>query len=172
MIIKKRTLYYWSKQYSTQLEEGQSYKKLMKCVTINILNFTILANDRYHNIFHLREDYSGIKLLDDIEIHFIELSKLNNQIIPHEGGLMNWLLFLKSEDTDHWEVLKMNEPKLGKAMTALEYLSQNAEARRMYEMRQKILHDEASMLEGAREEGKLEVAKKIIADGLGYRHNS
>ncbi|MNR55837.1 PD-(D/E)XK nuclease family transposase [compost metagenome] len=25
---EKRTLYYWSKQYSGQLEEGQSYKKL------------------------------------------------------------------------------------------------------------------------------------------------
>ncbi|GGA15762.1 hypothetical protein GCM10008018_70590 [Paenibacillus marchantiophytorum] len=38
----------------------------------------------------------------------------------------------------------------------LEFLSQNEEARRLYEMRQKALHDEASMLYGAREEGKAE----------------
>lgn len=48
---EKRTLYYWSKQYASQLEEGQSYKKLKKCVIINILNFSIIPNERYHNVF-------------------------------------------------------------------------------------------------------------------------
>jgi len=108
----------------------------------------------------------------------MELSKLNEQFIPNEGGLLNWLLFLKSEDTTNWEVLKVNEPTLGKAMTALEYLSQDAEARRLYEMRQKALHDEASMLEGAREEGerrgesigrtkeKMDVALKLLSMGV------
>lgn len=171
---EKRTLYYWSKQYAGQLEEGQSYKRLRKCVTINILNFSILPNYRYHSVFHLREDHSGITLIDDIEIHIMKLSKLNTQNIPNEGGLLNWLLFLKSEDTTNWEVLKVNEPALGKAMTALEYLSQDAEARRLYEMRQKALHDEASMLEGARTEGesignlkgKMEVAANLINMGM------
>ncbi len=171
---EKRTLYYWSRQYAGQLEEGQSYKRLRKCVTINILNFSILPNDRYHNVFHLREDHSGITLIDDIELHIMELSKLRNQNIPKEGGLLNWLLFLKSEDTTNWEVLKVNEPALGKAMTALEFLSQDAEARRQYEMRQKALHDEASMLEGARTEGrtegefagKLKVAQNMLAKGM------
>jgi predicted transposase/invertase (TIGR01784 family) len=174
---EKRTLYYWSKQYSSQLEKGQAYSKLRKCVTINILNFSILPNERYHSVFHLREDHSGIPFIDDMEIHIMELSKLGQQPIPSEGGLLNWLLFLKSEDTSNWEVLKMNEPQLGKAMTALEYLSQSAEARRLYEMRQKALHDEASLLEGAREEGEakgrelglyeksVEIARKMLAKG-------
>lgn len=163
---EKRTLYYWSKQYSSQLEEGKAYKLLRKCVTINIVNFNILPNERYHNIFHLREDHSGIALIDDLEIHFMELSKLKGQPVPKEAGLLNWLLFLKGEDTTNWEALKMNEPALGKAMTALEYLSQDTEARRLYEMRQKALHDEASMLEGAREEGKLELAKSLLHMGV------
>ncbi|MHA6530555.1 PD-(D/E)XK nuclease family transposase [Paenibacillus sp. BAC0078] len=60
----------------------------------------------------------------------------------------------------------MNEPGIEKAMTALEYLSQDAEARRLYEMRQKYLHDEASMIEGAKEETKLEVAKNLVQMGM------
>lgn len=68
----------------------------------------------------------------------------------------------------------MQEPELGKAMTVLEFLSQDAESRRLYEMRQKALHDEASSMEGAREEGeklgelkgKLEVANKMLAKGM------
>ncbi len=64
----------------------------------------------------------------------------------------------------------MQEPELGKAMTVLEFLSQYTEARRLYEMRQKALHDEASSIEGAREEGekkgKLEVASKMLSKGM------
>lgn len=31
----------------------------------------MLANDQYHNVFHLREDHTDIPLTDVIEIHFI-----------------------------------------------------------------------------------------------------
>lgn len=45
----------------------------------------------------------------------------------------------------------MNEPTLKKAMDTLEFPSQDREARRLYEERQKFLHDEASALEWATE---------------------
>ena len=123
---EKRTLYYWSKQYSTQLQERQPYSQLKRCVTINIINFALLPNTLYHNVFHLREDHPGIHLLDDIEIHFLELPKLDEQAVSLEqGGLVNWLLFLKGVDQTKWEVLTMNEPVLKKAMNTLEFLSQN-----------------------------------------------
>ncbi|MFP4978971.1 Rpn family recombination-promoting nuclease/putative transposase [Paenibacillus sp. CN-4] len=150
--IEKRTLFYWSKRYAGQLKEGGKYQELMKCVTINILNYAFLPNNEYHNIFHLREDRTGIPLIDDIEVHFLELPKIDD-VIPSQGGLENWLLFLKGVDISHWEVLKMNEPELEKAMDTLQYLSQDSEARILYEARQKYLHDEASMLEGAKQAG-------------------
>lgn len=118
--------------------------------TINILNFAFIPNERYHNVFHLREDHTHLPLIDDIEVHFMELTKLDGQCIPVEGGLINWLLFLKGVDRTNWEALTMNEPILKKAMTTLEFLSQDAEARRLYDDRQKFLFDEASMMEGAR----------------------
>ncbi|KJD45136.1 Rpn family recombination-promoting nuclease/putative transposase [Paenibacillus terrae] len=152
--MDKRTLFYWSKQYAGQLYEGQSYKLLRKCVTINILNYSFLPNSRYHNVFHLTEDRTGIPFSDDMELHFLELPKLDEHEIPAgSGGLVNWLLFLKGSNPSQWEVLAMNEPGLKKAMTTLEFLSQDKEARLQYEARQKYLHDEASMIEGAREEG-------------------
>ena len=168
-------MFYWSKLYSGQLQEGQSYKKLKKCVTINILNYSFLPNRQYHNVFHLREDRSGIPLIDDIELHFLELPKLDNHAAPVEsGGLVNWLFFLKGIDKSNWEVLTMNEPVLKKAMTTLEFLSQDAEARRLYEDRQKYLHDEASMIEGALAEGEargekkkaIEMTKELLKRGV------
>lgn len=159
--IEKRTLFYWSKRYAGQLKEGEKYQELKKCVTINILNYAFLSNDEYHNVFHLREDRTGIPLIDDIEIYVLELPKLENEI-PSNGGLENWLLFLKEIDTTYWEALKMNEPGLEKAMDTLQYLSQDSEARRLYEARQKYLHDEALMLEGAKQAGIKEVAKNML----------
>ncbi|WP_260865684.1 Rpn family recombination-promoting nuclease/putative transposase [Paenibacillus xylanexedens] len=53
------------------------------------------------------------------------------------------------------------EPALKKAMSVLEFLSQDEQARQQYEARQKFLRDEASMIEGAREEG----LKKGIKEG-------
>lgn len=133
-----------------------------------------MPNKRYHNTFHLREDRTGIPLIDDIEVHMIELPKLDEQAIPVDGGLVNWLLFLKGVDKSKWEVLTMQEPTLKKAMTTLEFLSQDEEARRLYEARQKYLHDEASMIEGARSEGvtagetkaRMEMAKNLLSKGI------
>lgn len=48
----------------------------------------------------------------------------------------------------------MNKPELKKAMTTLEFLSQDREARMRYEARQKFLHDEASLADSAMAEGK------------------
>lgn len=163
--IEKRTLFYWSKRYASQLQQGEKYQELKKCVTINILNYSFLLNEEYHNVFHLREDVTMIPLIDDIEVHFLELSKLDD-VVPNQGGLKNWLLFLKSVDTTYWEALKMNEPGLTKAMDTLQYLSQDSEARRLYEARQKYLHDEASMLEGAKQVGMREGMKEGMKEGL------
>jgi predicted transposase/invertase (TIGR01784 family) len=160
--IEKRTLYYWSKRYSSQLQEGESYKALNRCITINLLNFSIIPNDLYHNVFHLREKNSGIILCNDIEVHIMELSKLNHCDMPAGSGLLNWLLFLKNDDSYDWEALRLNEPKLDKAMDTLQFLSQDKEARILYEQRQKYLHDQASMLDWAIDNG----LKKGIEQGI------
>lgn len=155
--MEKRMLFYWSAMYYHQLKEGKNYNLLKKCVAINILNYSFLPNERIHNIFHLQEDHTGIPLNDDLEIHTMELGKLDEYPHPvEEGGLINWLLFLKGVDKSSWEVLAMNEPMLKKAMNTLEFLSQDAATREAYEARMKAMRDEVSKLEGAKAEGKAE----------------
>lgn len=172
--MEKRTLFYWAEMYYHQISKGTNYNTLKKCVTINILNYSCLPNDRYHSVFHLREDHTGIALLDDIEIHVIELTKLDEHSVPLEpGGLVNWLLFLKGVDKSSWEALAVNEPMLKKAMDTLEFLSQDAAARMAYDARMKALSDEKSRIEGAMEEGvakgKAETASKLLVLGIDVR---
>ncbi|MET3832289.1 putative transposase/invertase (TIGR01784 family) [Paenibacillus sp. DS2363] len=110
-------------------------------------------------------------MTDDIEIHVMELTKLDEYSVPMEkGGLVNWLLFLKGIDTSNWEVLAMNEPMLKKAMDTLEFLSEDASTRMAYDARMKALSDEKSMIEGARAEGaaegKREMARELLTLGV------
>ncbi|MEK3877152.1 Rpn family recombination-promoting nuclease/putative transposase [Paenibacillus sp. FSL M7-0420] len=154
--MEKRTLFYWSEMYYHQIQKGDDYSQLKKCVTINILNYSCLPNDRHHNVFHLREDHTGIQLNNDLEIHVMELTKLEEQAVPLTGGLINWLLFLKGVEQPNWEVLTMNEPMLKKAMDTLEFLSQDAATRMEYDARMKYLRDEASRMNGAKAEGRAE----------------
>ncbi|WP_408893148.1 hypothetical protein [Paenibacillus taichungensis] len=58
------------------------------------------------------------------------------------------------------------EPALKKAMSVLEFLSQDEQARQQYEARQKFLRDEASMIEGAREEGLKKGLEEGIKEGI------
>ncbi|MGY0694574.1 Rpn family recombination-promoting nuclease/putative transposase [Virgibacillus sp. FSP13] len=133
-----------------------------------------MDNNQYHNIFHLREDTTHILLTNDIEIHFMELRKLEEDHYDLSDRLTKWLLFLKGIQQDEWEEIAMETPELKKAMTTLEFLSQDKETRRLYEMRQKALLDERSALGKARREGKeegkaeekKEVAIKLLADGM------
>ena len=162
--IQKRTLFYWSKMYEEQLKEGQPYADLKKTITINILNFRVIPNDRYHSIFHLREDHTDHILTDDIEIHFLELPKL---VKPYNlsDHLARWLTFLKGVQPSKCGELAMDKPELKKAMTTLEFLSQDEEARMLYEMRKKALMDERSALDTAEKRGKEKGKKEGKKEG-------
>ena len=37
--MAERTLFYWSKMYTSQINPGETYDRLRKCVTINIVDF-------------------------------------------------------------------------------------------------------------------------------------
>jgi len=76
------------------------------------------------------------------------------------------------------EELVKGDAVMEKAMTTLEFLSQDRQTRMLYEERQKGLHDFVSAIENAKEEGKLEgklegmlegkleTARVMLAEGL------
>jgi len=177
----KRTLYYWSKLYTSQLQSGQDYTELKKAIAINIINFSYLPTDSYHSIFELREIASGVKLTDDLQIHFLELPKLKNHRADTDDVLVKWMLFLKGVNDETMEAISMGEPAIKKALNVLDILSKDKEAKELYEIREKSLHDQISSLTGAREEGrqegieegreegkkqeKIEMAKKLLKSG-------
>ena len=92
---KERILYYWAKLYSGNLKKSETYDKLKKCVVINIVYFELFKMPRMHTKFQLLETKENELLTDHLEIHFLELSKLNayNRTIENEV-LIDWAEFL------------------------------------------------------------------------------
>ena len=165
----QRTLYYWSKMYSEQIQNRDNYNKLERTVCINILNFKYLKNDKYHNAYRLKEITSNEELTDLQEIHFIELPKFNEignkeyvENVEKMDALEKWLEFLIEPESNTVRELEKSSEEIRLAKDELYKLSMNSEEREKYNMREKAIYDRISALEGAREEGKLEVAKKLL----------
>ncbi|TDT51994.1 putative transposase/invertase (TIGR01784 family) [Fonticella tunisiensis] len=165
-----RTLFYWARLYAGQIKRGSDYRDLRKTITINILNFNYIDEDSYHTTYHLHEDESKKMLTDLLEIHFVELPKFIEQSPGLNNSLNRWLAFLTKPQESSKEGIEVAEPAIKKAITVLGMLSRDPETVRLAELRMKKILDEKSMIEGAKEEGraegKLEVARNLLAMGL------
>ncbi|AQW25752.1 hypothetical protein BXT94_02725 [Clostridium perfringens] len=169
----QRTLYYWSKMYSEQIQNRDNYSKLERTVCINILNFKYLKNDKYHNAYRLKEITSNEELTDLQEIHFIELPKFNEignkeyvENVEKMDALEKWLEFLVEPESNTVRQLELSNEEIKLAKSELYRLSMDSNEREQYNMREKAIYDRISALENSKEEGKLEekleVAKKLL----------
>ena len=91
----ERSLYYWSRLFSGQLQSGNPYQKLERTVCINLLSFDLLETAEYHSCYVLKERERNEQLSDLLEIHFIELDKIKDiqdagGPLPCEACLLHW----------------------------------------------------------------------------------
>ena len=155
--IDKRTMFYWAGLYYGQLGSGQNFKELRKTITINIIGFNWFKDDKdYHNTCRIRVDKTGQLFSDDLEFHFLELEKVKKLNRKPEDALEEWLMYLSNLEGKEMEAVAKKNPAIRKALTIEEAFRQSAKERRIYELREKAIRDEISMLEGAREEGIVE----------------
>jgi predicted transposase/invertase (TIGR01784 family) len=99
---------------------------------------------------------------------YFELSKLKKSH-RMDDPLVRWLTFIKGVSKEMWGELAAGTPGLQKAMTTLEFLSQDKKMRALALAREKALRDEISKLDWARTEGEqekaIQVAKKLLHKG-------
>ena len=163
----QRSLYYWSKLYEEQLSEGDRYDKLSRTVCINILDFKYLKNDRFHNVYRLKEIETNEELTDLQEIHFIEIPKLKRFESTEEivDLLEGWVEFLRDPESEVIRKLEMSNKEIREAKDELYRLSRNSKERELYYLREKSLRDEISALANAKEKGLKEGLKQGLFEG-------
>lgn len=172
----KRALYYWARLYTEQLEGRLIYSRLNKAIAIHILNFTtILEREQYHNTFQVVERESGLRWLEDFELHTIELKKfastqdkLSDLLQKIHSALDRWTLFLSRHDLLDPEALpeKLKYEEIEKAVHVLERMSFNEQERQSYEERLKWMRNEAVALQTAEKKGLKKGMKKGMKRGL------
>ncbi|MCX0365734.1 Rpn family recombination-promoting nuclease/putative transposase, partial [Clostridium perfringens] len=173
----QRTLYYWSRIYTDQLSSTKDYSELSRTICINILNFKLLDNDRYHNTYRLKEITSNEELTDLQEIHFIELPKFNEignkeyvENVEKMDALEKWLEFLVEPESNTVRQLELSNEEIKLAKSELYRLSMDSKEREQYNMREKAIYDRISALENAeakgKREGKLESKLEIVRESL------
>lgn len=187
--MMKRSLFYWSRLFSDQLQKGKGYQTLLPTITINICDFTLFTdNTDYHSTYHLYEDRTLQRLSekdDVLEIHFIEMNKFikawyEDTLNPFEDILVRWLLLLGMVDARKQKVyddiyleleeLAMKDENLIEAFNAWENLSQTPESIIAYHSRLKAITDEEAKLDYAEFKGMkkqaIESAKVLLTKNI------
>ena len=175
----ERTLYYWSKNYSSVLKKGDDYPELKPVISINLIDDILFdkTDKRMHTCYLLKEKNSNKILTDHIQLHYVEIPKFNeNANIKKE--LKNWILFLKSNKEEDMSQLLKEDTIFEKAMKKYNYFTDNKDLLNEYDKREAYLFYQASLMRGSRkdgfEEGKLEgerdksilIAKNLKKSGL------
>ena len=162
-----RTMFYWAKLFTSELESGQNYIDLKPAITINILDFVLFPDRKdYHaEVIPVIKD-TGEVYSDKFHIHIFELKKLHKNYEAKSRREM-WLNFINSDSEEEFDMLKkLDDPVMNKAVRVIIDMSQDTQIRERARLREKALHDEAFYIEGARAEGRAEGIEEGMAKGI------
>lgn len=181
----QRMLYGTSRVITEHQKESQPYSKLVKVISVNILYFDLGHGTDY--IYHGTTTFKGIhtndnlhldvrqqKLYGSIQINNIfpeyYLLRVNNFNNIATSSLDEWIYFLKNEEIkDEFKAKGIQKAKKSFSIMNLPEKDQLAFARYQDDLRYQASLVESNYglgrIEG-REEGKIEIAGKLIAKGM------
>lgn len=160
--FKKRTMFYWAKLYTSELQSGESYSKLKKTICINILDFNITDKKEYHTEIIASDKATGEQFTDLMSIHFFELRKVSDRLDVNDKKGM-WMHLIKADTEEELNMIKStNISAMEQAVQVILDMNADTALRERARLREKALHDETSDMQGAREEGLKEGIEKGI----------
>jgi predicted transposase/invertase (TIGR01784 family) len=168
--MDRRSLFYWSRDYSKSIDAGDDYAKLPNIIAINIVNYEFLPSiEDFHTSFHLREDaHTECILTEALEIHFIDMVKFRRLCSRDitQNSLHRWLTFFDKHAKPEIvkEVINM-DMAIQKAYEKINFLSSDKEALRAYHMREMAMSDFTSGINFARREGMQKGLQKGLQKG-------
>lgn len=185
--MPERLLYYWARLFSSSLSKGEPYSSLPPTIMIAILNYPFFPHetDRFHTVFHIREDEEQFLWSPHLEFHAIDLSQFMIKWKKYRRDMKRspewpWLMMLSAVDSRTKKVdekmfrelegIAMAEQEILEALEEWQHLSVDPENRYAYEMRLKWLLDQLTNirserqagLEQGREEGMKQKEREII----------
>lgn len=175
--IEKRILFYISKMYTQNINKGQNYNKINKCISILFTDFNLKKLTHIHKYitkWDLREEkYNNTILTDMIEIYIIELPKVKKY--SENMQLDAWVKFISnSGDVD----MSNADEAIKKAKEVLEQISEDEYERYLADLRLKYILDQKNIEETGFDRGleqgikqgsrqsKIEIAKQLKKENI------
>ena len=168
--FRERSLFYWSRIYTRDLKEGEKYRNLKQTICVNILDFNLFEDeDDYHTAVRVTYGKRRRVFTKKFAIHVFELKKLDRfrKGAPKE----DWLGLINVGSKE--ELMTIIEsaviPEVRDAGRILLDFQADERVRQEAWYREKQMHDEASQIDDAyeegREEGTLQTLARLVARG-------
>jgi predicted transposase/invertase (TIGR01784 family) len=156
----ERSLYYWAREYSSGLHEGEDYIDLPKTVIISIVTFNLFKCADFRSEFQALEVKRHELLTDKMRLCYFELGKLP-KIIGADDELKLWLsLFKAKTEEDLRRIEALGVPIMEQAIEAYRQTKAADEFKELERLRSRARHNEAAALRHAREEAEKKADKK------------
>lgn len=184
--FKSRILFNASKAYVSQLNIGDEYKLLRPIYSLNIVNDifeTDLPADEYYHYYRIVHEKHSNKIIEGMQIAFIELPKFKPSNPKEQTMRELWLRFLTeiNEKTRKAPEDLLENPLINKAIVLMEEAAMTDGERYAYEknldnirIEKTIMKDMAEAKDKGRAEGlkegkeltNLENAQKMLKAGI------
>ena len=158
----KRSIFYCSKLIHEHFMSGLQYSNLKKCIAINVLNSPFKLSRKVHSIYQIRETEEQTLLDELLEIHFLDLTKLQQANLT---SLEKWLMFIKTDSKEERQMLAQGNPVMTKANKVMDIFYLDEQERKRYEAAWEYESDRLSMISESERKG-LERGKTLgLAEG-------
>ena len=169
--IEERTTLYSGKVISRETERGTDYEDINQVIMINILGYNFLEVEDYiSETAIVLEKHRDYEVLTGLKWYFIELPKFRKQNPDMNEKINQWLAFIDDYNKEMVKVAEEKNDKLKKARIEMNYLTGDAEVRRLAELREKWEMDRISAINHATRKGakdkSIEIAKEMIKKEL------
>ena len=149
---EKRTYFYWASRYLEKFEPGRGYKYLTRCVNIHILGERFPLSKELHSIYRVMNTKTFQPFSDDLEFHFLDLTKLKEE----NTDLERWLKFIQTEDSAVREELGRRNIVMQYANEVMNQFYADKQERLNYEAAVRYEADRANSWEAGLDKGRAE----------------
>lgn len=144
--FRKRGPFYLAKRHSLKLQVGSkvTYAGIKASITICLLAFDLLKEEEdYRNSYSFRNDKSGKRLCDDMQLIYLELPKFLRFLgADHpRTGLERWLLYFCNEEGARMEKVMAEDSVLANVKDVELSFWADEKERELYFQHQKYLMD-------------------------------
>ncbi len=156
--FKQRVLFNASKAYVKQADKGYSYSRLQPVYSLSIVNDNAFSGTEHYHLFQMAEQGNPERVIEGIEMVFVELPKFKPQSAAVGKMHRLWLRFMTevNESTASVPQELLDDPAISKAISIVERGAYSDEQLATYDKYRDMAATEKALMDGSFNKGRAE----------------